>query len=82
MYIKRVYSIILLLFLLILKADNCLADNPPAKEFRGVWIATVNNIDWPSAPGLPVEVQKKELTELIERIERLNLNVVIFQVRP
>ncbi|HEY3388626.1 MAG TPA: family 10 glycosylhydrolase [Prolixibacteraceae bacterium] len=59
-----------------------MADNPPVKEFRGVWIATVNNIDWPSSPGLPVEIQKRELTELIERIERLNLNVVIFQVRP
>lgn len=59
-----------------------MADIPPAKEFRGVWIATVNNIDWPSAPGLPVETQKRELTQLIERIERLNLNVVIFQVRP
>ncbi len=81
-YIKKGSAFILLLFLLTLKAAICLADNPPAKEFRGVWIATVNNIDWPSAPGLPVEVQKHELKELIERIEQLNLNVVIFQVRP
>jgi len=80
--IKKGYSFIFLLLLLITETSNCLADNPPAKEFRGVWIATVNNIDWPSAPGLPVSVQKRELTELIERIERLNLNVVIIQVRP
>ena len=70
----------LFFILLLLIATNCLAKNTPAKEFRGVWIATVNNIDWPSAPGLPVAVQKRELTELIERIEKLNLNVVIFQV--
>ena len=82
MVIKKGYLFILLLLIPIFIATNCLADNPPAKEFRGVWIATVNNIDWPSAPGLPVAVQKRELTELIERIERLNLNVVIFQVRP
>ena len=25
----------------------------PQAEMRGVWIATVLNIDWPSAPGLP-----------------------------
>jgi len=62
--------------------SNSIAQNHSAKEFRGVWIATVNNIDWPSVPGLPVEVQKRELKELIERIEKLNLNVVIFQVRP
>jgi uncharacterized lipoprotein YddW (UPF0748 family) len=73
---------ILLLTLLLFTATNSLAQHPPMKEFRGVWIATVNNIDWPSAPGLPVAVQKRELRELIERIERLNLNVVIFQVRP
>ena len=56
--------------------------HPPVREFRGVWIATINNIDWPSAPGLPVDVQKRELRDLVERMERLNLNVVIFQVRP
>jgi len=80
--IKKGFSFVLLLLLQIFIAMNCLADNPPAKEFRGVWIATINNIDWPSAPGLPVNVQKRELKELIERIEKLNLNVVIFQVRP
>ena len=61
---------------------ECFAANPQKKEFRGVWIATINNVDWPSAPGLPIEVQKRELKELIENIEKLNLNTVIFQVRP
>jgi uncharacterized lipoprotein YddW (UPF0748 family) len=79
---KRITLNLLFLLLSILSATISFADNPPANEFRGVWIATVNNIDWPSAPGLPVEVQKRELRELIERIERMNLNVVIFQVRP
>lgn len=50
-------------------------------EFRGVWITTINNIDWPSAPGLPVGQQKKELVDLIDRIEHFNLNAVFFQVR-
>lgn len=72
----------MLLLLLFGNISNSLAQNRSAKEFRGIWIATINNIDWPSAPGLPVEVQKKELKELLERIEKLNLNVVIFQVRP
>ena len=52
------------------------------REFRGAWIATVNNIDWPSKPGLPVASQKKELFELIETAARLKLNCLIFQVRP
>ena len=70
------------LILQIFVVTGCLAANPQTKEFRGVWIATINNLDWPSAPGLPVEQQKRELKELIESIEKLNLNVVIFQVRP
>jgi uncharacterized lipoprotein YddW (UPF0748 family) len=57
---------------------------PPAvqREFRGVWVATVNNIDWPSKPGLPVPQQKEELRNILDRAVKLNLNAVIFQVRP
>ena len=58
-------------------------DAPPVpREFRGVWIATVDNIDWPSKPGLPVEQQKAELLALLDHSARLRLNAVIFQVRP
>jgi uncharacterized lipoprotein YddW (UPF0748 family) len=57
---------------------------PPAldREFRGVWIATVANIDWPSKPGLPPAQQKAELITLLNRAANLKLNAVIFQVRP
>jgi uncharacterized lipoprotein YddW (UPF0748 family) len=71
-----------LLFLHIFAVNFSFGGIPQKKEFRGVWIATINNVDWPSSPGLPVEVQKRELKELIDRIEQHNLNVVIFQVRP
>src|SRR6478672_3152482 len=57
---------------------------PPAldREFRGVWIATVANIDWPSKPGLTTAQQKAELITLLNRAAELKLNAVIFQVRP
>ena len=43
-------------------------DAPPVpREFRGVWIATVDNIDWPSRQGLSVEAQKAELLALLDR---------------
>ena len=54
----------------------------PEREFRGVWIATVKNIDWPSKPGLTTEQQKQELLALLDRCQQLRLNVVILQVRP
>lgn len=52
------------------------------REMRGVWIATVSNIDWPSQPGLPVDEQKVELLALLDRAAELNMNAVFFQVRP
>lgn len=58
-------------------------DAPPVpREFRGVWIATVDNIDWPSKPGLPVDSQKAELLSLLDHAARIRLNAVILQVRP
>lgn len=57
---------------------------PPTilREFRGVWVATVGNRDWPSAPGLSVAEQKAELVAIMTKADQLNLNAVIFQVRP
>jgi uncharacterized lipoprotein YddW (UPF0748 family) len=52
------------------------------REFRGVWVATVWNGDWPSKPGLSVEQQKAELIAIINRIQALNFNALILQVRP
>lgn len=52
------------------------------REFRGVWVASVWNIDWPSEKGLAAEQQQEELIEIIDRIEELNLNAMFLQVRP
>jgi len=62
----------------------CAAAAPPAvpREFRGLWIATVNNIDWPSKPGLDSAAQKQELLALLDRAAALRFNAVILQVRP
>ncbi len=51
-------------------------------EFRGAWIATVHNLDWPSRPGLSSNAQKAELTRQLEFAKALGLNAIIFQVRP
>src|SRR5699024_4933449 len=52
------------------------------REFRAVWVATVANIDWPSERGLPVKEQKDELIGILDRAASMNMNAVIFQVRP
>jgi beta-glucosidase-like glycosyl hydrolase/uncharacterized lipoprotein YddW (UPF0748 family) len=57
---------------------------PPAvqREFRGVWVASVSNIDWPSRSGLPPDSQRAELRTILDRAAALGLNAVILQVRP
>jgi uncharacterized lipoprotein YddW (UPF0748 family) len=52
------------------------------REARGVWIATVGNMDWPSRRGLPTDSQKAELRAILDRVKEMNMNLVIFQVRP
>ena len=54
----------------------------PAGEMRGMWIASVDNRDWPSAPGLSAAEQHAELTALLDTAVRYRLNTVMLQVRP
>lgn len=55
---------------------------PVAREFRAAWVATVNNIDWPSRPGLPAAQARAELDGIVARAVELGLNALVFQVRP
>src|SRR5512145_2919935 len=54
----------------------------PEREFRGVWIATVDNIDWPSRQNYDPAQQKAELLAMLDRAAALKLNAIVFQVRP
>jgi uncharacterized lipoprotein YddW (UPF0748 family) len=63
-------------------AQNLTQPPPAPREFRGVWIASVGNIDWPSQPGLSTQEQKDELVGMLDRAVSLRLNAVILQVRP
>lgn len=58
------------------------AQSDSKREFRGVWIATVNNIDWPSKNNLSTENQKKEIIQLLDLYKSLHFNAIIFQIRP
>jgi uncharacterized lipoprotein YddW (UPF0748 family) len=65
-------------------ADATPAASPPPieREFRGVWVATVDNIDWPSRKDLSTAEQKAELVALLDRATKLKLNAIVLQVRP
>ncbi|MCM3239781.1 family 10 glycosylhydrolase [Heyndrickxia oleronia] len=54
----------------------------PKREFRAVWIATVNNIDWPSKKGLSIKKQKEEYMKLLNDVKDMGMNAVIVQIKP
>ena len=52
------------------------------REFRGVWVSTVINLDFPSRPGLSNAEMKREIEYIVEHSRSLGLNAIILQVRP
>jgi len=49
---------------------------------RGVWIATVKNLDWPGKAGLHSNRQKQEISDILTHVKSLGMNAVFLQVRP
>ena len=58
----------------------CFSSETPREEFRAIWIATVNNMDWPSSKTATPASQQAELINILNTVQRLNMNAVIFQV--
>lgn len=54
----------------------------PLQEFRGVWIATVNNIDWPTRGTIQPALQKEQFIRLLDMHYRNGMNAVVVQIRP
>ncbi len=50
-------------------------------EFRGVWVTSVYNIDWPITLD-DKESQKQEFVKLLDILKCLNINAVFVQIRP
>ena len=54
----------------------------PKYEFRAVWIATVDNVDWPPKGVYDVESQKAEFIRQLDMHKKNGMNAIIMQVRP
>jgi uncharacterized lipoprotein YddW (UPF0748 family) len=71
---------ILLFFLVML--TSFLLNAQPKYEFRGVWIATVDNIDWPKNGQWDPEMQKADFIRILDGHKKNGMNAMIVQVRP
>jgi len=86
MYIYRLLLLAIALPLITQAQDNTEKPAPykpePKREFRGVWVATVENIDWPSNTKLTAPQQKQQLADILAAHQKTGINAVMFQVRP
>lgn len=82
----RKISVVMLVILLInsmfLYGDPHIEEKDQGKEFRGAWISSVYNLDWPSTKGLGVSQQKAEYIALLDDLQGTGINAVIVQVKP
>lgn len=58
------------------------AEAATKEEMRGVWVASVYNIDYPSKTGLTTKQLKQEIITILDNVKKINGNAVFFQVRP
>lgn len=68
---------------MLLVVANLLHAQSPKREMRAVWIATVANIDWPSKEARgSATLQQQDMLRMLDSIQALHLNTIVFQVRP
>jgi uncharacterized lipoprotein YddW (UPF0748 family) len=80
---KVVLLLLFFLFAFVISTTGEEQDMPKvSREFRAVWVATVANIDFPSSKDLTTDQQKEELIKICDTAKELNLNAIVFQVRP
>ncbi len=70
------FFLFLISFLLYLTAYS----QESATQIRAVWLTTNWQLDWPSS-GLSSEGQKRQLVNILDSLQKLNFNTVLFQVR-
>ncbi|TAG10818.1 MAG: hypothetical protein EAZ35_10105 [Sphingobacteriia bacterium] len=75
--IKSIFALAFILW-----APRLQAQQSPNYEFRGVWVASVENIDWPAKRNLSVAEQKSSFIRLLDLHQSNGMNAIVMQVRP
>lgn len=75
-------SIILLALALYTLIPGTSSDAMHRGELRGLWVATVLNIDYPTKPTTEPEILKAEAVRILDYAADMGLNAVFLQVRP
>ena len=76
---RRILSVLLVLAMLVPFAG---AAQTAQDNMRGVWVASVANIDYPSSAGMTAQALAAEADTMLDNIAAMDLNTVFLQVRP
>lgn len=72
---KKLFTLFFCCLLFITQAQN------PKREFRGAWIATVGNIDYPTSKTLTTVQQQAEFVKILDQHKQAGINAVMVQIR-
>jgi len=59
-----------------------LSEDNIISEMRGIWVASVYNLDYPTIQTTDIEILKKEAIEILDDAKDLGMTAVFLQVRP
>ncbi len=79
---KKLTTIILLLLMSFVY--SAAQERHPKYEIRAVWLTTLGGLDWPKTYAMSASSankQKKELTEILDKLQEAGINSILFQVR-
>jgi hypothetical protein len=79
---RKFIGIFLLTVILTLSITKLIAQDSSNAEFRGVWIATVSNIDWPRSGTQYSDFHKESFVKILDKHKEAGFNAVIVQIRP
>ncbi|MEO5646767.1 MAG: family 10 glycosylhydrolase [Chitinophagaceae bacterium] len=77
---SKIFPAITIYFSLFFSCYN--GNAQPKYEFRAAWVATVDNIDWPSRGNFNTDSQKAEFISLLDMHKGHGMNAIIAQIRP
>jgi len=73
-------KLLLFIIAILVLTPNLIVFGDTREEFRGVWVSTVLNLDFPKS--FDEKAQKEEIIKILDTCRDLNTNAVFFQVKP
>ena len=82
MRIYKKFLVIIILATTILTFNSSILATSSNREFRGVWVVTALNLDYPSKPTTNSSILKTQAINILDTAKSLGFNAIILQVRP